>query len=72
MALPHTLLIPEGSRGGAKTAKAARVGREFLYTKEGQNAVRSSRVVFVGSLPLGKRQNAVHFPFQFTMCKCMD
>ena len=38
--MPHTLLIPEGSRGGAKSAKAATVGREVLYVEEGQNAVR--------------------------------
>ena len=40
--------------------------------KEGQNTVRFSRVAFVGILPLGEGQNAVHFPFQFSICKCMD
>ena len=46
MALPHTLLIPEGSRGGAKNAKTAGVGREFLCIKERQNAVRFSGLSF--------------------------
>ena len=50
MALPHTLLIPEGSRGGAKSAKnclnGCVGGSGILYIKTGQNAVRFSRVVF--------------------------
>ena len=34
MALPHTLLIPEGSRGRAKSAKSSIAGRQDLGTVE--------------------------------------
>ena len=65
------LLVPEGSSGGARMNDTApypvdprgiwgRRCRVFVSKKE-QNAVRFSRVGFVGVLPMGKRQIAVHF-----------
>ena len=52
MALPHTLLIPEGSRGGAIVPICGAPGVGlcfflFVYMKEGQNAVHFFGVVFV-------------------------
>ena len=71
MALPHTLLIPEGSRGGAKSAKSASVGREVLCIKEGQNAVRFSCLVFCRwNANWEKHKMLSIFPFQFSMRKC--